>query len=203
MNTSAKVPMNSARSLGATEFDILISKRLSVRRPRGAISVAPENDALVGKVAGRQRGLALAIAAIIPAAYLSWLDEHESRVKVATQIALFNNSVVQRRLFVGDALSTFYIEAQALYHEKITEGDFPDWARREGQFADRAKSWIQENMGRAALMKFQDMDGPSYAFASTAGDQHSDALNWLNRVSANLQALMHDPTWDAEAPKLP
>src|SRR6266446_5784330 len=28
---------------------------MSVRRPRGAISVAPENDALVGKLAGRYR----------------------------------------------------------------------------------------------------------------------------------------------------
>src|ERR1700736_6956582 len=32
---------------------------MSVRRPRSAISVAPENDAMVGKVAGRYRGYRL------------------------------------------------------------------------------------------------------------------------------------------------
>jgi hypothetical protein len=40
--------------------------------------------------------VALAITAIIPAAYLSWLDEHELRAKAEAQIASFNNSVAEQ-----------------------------------------------------------------------------------------------------------
>jgi|307.fasta_scaffold112794_3 hypothetical protein len=39
--------------------------------------------------------VSFAIAAIIPAAYLSWLDEHQSREKAETVIASYNNAVAQ------------------------------------------------------------------------------------------------------------
>jgi|307.fasta_scaffold112794_2 hypothetical protein len=110
----------------------------------------------------------------------------------------------KRQRFLDENFAQFYIEAQALLHENITPDDLPNWARREGEFAHRATSWIQDNMGSAAMMKFQDMNGPSYDFASfSVTPQHTGALNWLNKVSINLQALMHNPTWDAHAPKMP
>jgi hypothetical protein len=101
-------------------------------------------------------------------------------------------------------LNGFYSQAQALLHEKIAAADFSDWARREGEFAHRATSWIQTNMGGAALAKFQDMNGPSYDFAPLATSaEHAGALNWLNKVLANLQELRRDPGWDANAPSKP
>jgi hypothetical protein len=36
--------------------------------------------------------VALTIAAIIPAAYLSWLDEHQSQVQAEAQLASYNNA---------------------------------------------------------------------------------------------------------------
>src|SRR5882757_9988320 len=52
MNTNAKVPMNSARSLGAREFDVAEFDIADLQKWArvvllGATSVAPENHALV------------------------------------------------------------------------------------------------------------------------------------------------------------
>jgi hypothetical protein len=148
--------------------------------------------------------VAFAIAAIIPAAYLSWSDEYQLREKAETQIALYNNAQTQRQRFIEEHLSQFYVEAQALLNERITPDEFPNWAGREGEFGRRAASWIQENMGNTAMMKFQDMNGPSYDFAGlTVAPRHTGALNWLNKASANLQVLMHNPAWDGHAPQMP
>jgi len=50
MKTNAKVPMNSASSLGAIRLDMLISR--DERAPFGAIRFAPKIDRLLGVADG-------------------------------------------------------------------------------------------------------------------------------------------------------
>jgi hypothetical protein len=153
---------------------------------------------------GFSQYLALTIAAIIPAAYLSWIDEHQSRVQAEAQLASYNNAAALRQRFIDENLAKVYAGTQSFLHEKITADNFSDWSDRVNAFADGAGSWIQETMGNAAMMKFQDMNGPRTDFAGiTISPEHTDVLNWLSKVSINLQAMMHNPMWDAGAPKPP
>ena len=103
--------------------------------------------------------VALGIAFIIPAAYLSWLDEHQIRIKPKSRIETYGDANNRRRDVVRSTLLRFYNEAQSLLWEKISTNNFPDWAQREGTFGERAGQWITQNMGDAARAKFEDMSG--------------------------------------------
>ncbi|HLL26339.1 MAG TPA: hypothetical protein VKT73_01635 [Xanthobacteraceae bacterium] len=133
------------------------------------------------------------------AIYSLWDDEHSGRLRAECLLAQANDGQSQRKAFIGQNLQGFYAKTQELMHRKITPDQFPAWAVEEGRLASEMAGWVNSNMGAPAVARLQDMDGPSYDFSGmpSISAEYVGALNWLNKVSANLQILQRQPEWDS------
>jgi hypothetical protein len=107
------------------------------------------------------------------------------------------------RDFLADKFAQSRSAEQTLVQFFTTTADeFPSWANDEGRFAKEMTDWIKANMGASAAARALDMNGPSYDFSgqSPINESHVSALNWLNKVSANLTTLQTDSGWDGFKP---
>jgi hypothetical protein len=175
----------------------LLGNRL--RDPKGALShVTAARTALVLLIA-------LVCARLPFAIYGLWDEEHTKRIHAECVAAKLRDSQQQRRQFISQNLQGFYVRAQTLMHQAITAEQFPAWGNEEGRLAHEMQEWIKTNMGPGAAARVADMNGPTYDFSGMpiVNATHVSALNWLNKVSANLAVLQNDPQWDSFKPPEP
>jgi len=135
--------------------------------------------------------------------YTMWKEENTARLNAECKLAAISDGTAQHRELVEDTLQKFYIRAQGLLHEKIAKEGFEDWAKRDNALTTEMIPWVTNNMGLKAAAKLQDMNGSSYDFQPIAVNEvHVGALNWLNKASQNLVALMDDTSSDSFKPNI-
>jgi hypothetical protein len=145
--------------------------------------------------------VAVGLACLFVASYQAWRDQNSAKVTALCQVGRYHHAQSERRKFITKNINDFYTQAQELIHRHVTVDTLPGWETDEAVFAGQMGEWFRKNMGPAAAAKAVDMNGPSYDFSPVAINQaHVGALNWLNKVSANLTALASNPEWDALAP---
>jgi hypothetical protein len=139
------------------------------------------------------------------AVYGLWKDENAGRLRAECLLAQSHDAREQRKAVIEKNLQGFYARAQELLHRRITPDQFPTWASEEGHLAQEMINWVKSNMGVPAAARLQDMNGPAYDFSgmSSINATYVQALNWLNKVSANLGVLQEQPEWDSFKPSAP
>ncbi|TCU78847.1 hypothetical protein EDE08_101629 [Bradyrhizobium sp. R2.2-H] len=82
----------------------------------------------------------------------------------------------------------------------VTIESLEAWVTQTNEYANTTAKWIEANMGSSARDRFLDMSGPSYSFNNALGNEHQNSLNWLHKVSTNLQVLIERSDAYDEAP---
>jgi hypothetical protein len=138
---------------------------------------------------GAALGAFLALIATVSTLGYAWFraaaTEQESASTRTSQAAQD-----KRRTEVRAQLSLFYSQAQAMLRAKVTADNVAGWQSGVNDFANATAAWIEKNVGTSALDRFLDMSGPSYSFGGAINTEHGNSLNWLTKVSTNLQALI-------------
>jgi hypothetical protein len=135
--------------------------------------------------------------------YTMWKEENTARLSAECKLAAISNETMLHRELVKTKLQDFYVRAQDLFKESVTQETFQDWVERFNAFTKDAFVWVTNTMGPRAAAKLQDMNGFSYSYKPrSVNDAHENGLNWLNKESQNLVTLMDDPNWDSFKPNI-